>query len=160
LIIGRKEYSDNLLSKILQDKTNKILHTLSIKNKYKANIVENDISEETIKKYMNSNHEHCSLIFEDSLINYSSESFCKLLLNNNEYCSDIIISEQYPLGIPPKIRANLDLIFIFKNTNEDNIHKLYSLYGGIISSKELFKNTLLKYNCIVINNINNKVYYL
>ncbi len=36
-------------------------------------------------------------------------------------------------------------------------HKFYNYYGGVSETFEEFKNTLLKYDCLVFNNSSNSV---
>ena len=167
LIIGNNEESNDLISKLFEsplfDNKLKILYSPAFNN----NIKKIDIFRYFINEIDIDNHimlsqspKPCSIILKDDLKIVSTKSFLKLILNNKHYCSDIIISAQYPIGIPPNIRANLDYIFIFKDINERNHERLYTLYGSMWKSIDVFKYVLTKYECIVIDNINGKTYYL
>lgn len=51
---------------------------------------------------------------------------------------NLIITSQCPLGIPPAIRANIDYIFMFKESMVNNKKKLYEYYGGMLPSFDIF----------------------
>ncbi len=50
-----------------------------------------------------------------------------------------ILSLQHATDIPPAIRTNVDGVFIFRETNENNLKNIYLNYAGVIPKFEIFK---------------------
>ena len=63
---------------------------------------------------------------------------------------------QFPLGIPPHLRSNIDYIFIFRDNIIKNKQRIYEHYAGMFPSFEIFKTVMdsctENYECLVINN--------
>ena len=63
---------------------------------------------------------------------------------------------QYPLGIPPVLRSNVDYVFILREPNIRNRHIIYEQYAGIFPNFEVFNEVLNQctedYECLVIDN--------
>ena len=66
-----------------------------------------------------------------------------------------VISMQYPLGIPPNLRTNIDFVFIMRENNYSNRKRLYEAYAGMFPTFEMFCQVLdactENYECLVIN---------
>lgn len=79
------------------------------------------------------------------------------LLMNGRHCNVLsFLTMQYPLGIPPDLRTNIDYVFIFRETIRANRKRLWENFGGVVPSFEMF-NTLMDactadFHCLVINN--------
>ena len=80
----------------------------------------------------------------------------ELLMNGRHYGLFSAITLQYPLGIPPDLRTNLDYIFIFREPIRANRKRLYENFAGCIGSFAEFEFILdhctQDYSCLVINN--------
>lgn len=67
-----------------------------------------------------------------------------------------IITSQYPMGLPPTFRGNIDFTFIMRENIMSNRKKLYDNYAGMFPSFEMFCSTMDQctenYECLVINN--------
>ena len=67
-----------------------------------------------------------------------------------------IITMQFPLGIPPALRTNVDYVFILREPYMNNRQRLYVNYGSAFPSFEFFCQMMdqctQNYECLVINN--------
>ena len=68
----------------------------------------------------------------------------------------LIITMQYPLGIPPNLRTNIDYVFILREPYISNRKKIYENYAGMFPTFESFCQVMDQctenYECLVINN--------
>lgn len=75
----------------------------------------------------------------------------------------LLITMQYPLGIPPPMRANVDYVFLCRNNMVKEREKLYHQYAGMFPNMEVFNTVLTQctedYECLVISKrtISNKL---
>jgi len=62
----------------------------------------------------------------------------------------------YIMDIPPKLRTNIDYVFILKENNVNNRRKIYDNYANIFATFDEFCQVMDActddYECIVINN--------
>jgi hypothetical protein len=67
-----------------------------------------------------------------------------------------MITMQYPLGIPPALRTNVDYVFILREPYQSNRERIYRNYGSVFPSFEFFCQVMdqctQNYECLVINN--------
>lgn len=67
-----------------------------------------------------------------------------------------IIALQYPVGIPPKLRSNIQYSFLCRENSINLQKKYYDLYGGCFPTFEMFQDCFLKCTenrgCLVIKN--------
>ena len=67
-----------------------------------------------------------------------------------------IISMQYPLGIPPNLRTNIDFIFILRENIVANRKRIYDNYAGMFPTFEVFCQVMDQctenFECLVIDN--------
>jgi len=63
---------------------------------------------------------------------------------------------QYPLGIPPNLRTNIDFIFILRENIVANRKRIYDNYAGMFPTFEVFCQVMDQctenYECLVIDN--------
>ena len=68
----------------------------------------------------------------------------------------LIITMQYPLGIPPALRTNIDYVFILREPYIANRKRIYENYAGMFPTFESFCQVMDQctenYECLVINN--------
>ena len=64
--------------------------------------------------------------------------------------------EQYPLGVPPNLRTNIDYTFILREPYLTNRKRIYENYAGMFSTFESFCQVMDQctenYECLVISN--------
>lgn len=63
---------------------------------------------------------------------------------------------QYPLGIPPNLRTNIDYVFILREPYATNRKRIWENYASMFPTLESFSSildqTTENYECLVINN--------
>lgn len=142
---------------------------LFIHDKYDTSIIEKILfRQKTIlkslkveqEKYKKSNIDpRTFLIMDDCLFDskWTRDVVMRLLfMNGRHWKIMLIITMQYPLGIPPNLRSNIDYVFILKNNYISDRKRIYDNYAGIFPSFEVFcqvmDNCTNNYECLVICN--------
>lgn len=68
----------------------------------------------------------------------------------------LLITMQYPLGIPPNLRTNIDYVFILRENLVSNRRRIYENYAGMFPNFDVFCTVMDQctenYECLVINN--------
>lgn len=100
------------------------------------------------------------LILDDCM--YDSHSWVKdknmryILMNGRHIRVFFVLCMQYPLGIPPILRAQLDYIFVLREQVVSNRKRIYDNYAGMFPSFEVFcqvmDQTTENFECLVIKN--------
>ena len=79
-----------------------------------------------------------------------------LFMNGRHWKIMLIITMQYPLGIPPNLRTNIDYVFILREPYISNRKRIYENYAGMFPTFESFCQVMDQctenYECLVINN--------
>ena len=79
-----------------------------------------------------------------------------LFMNGRHIKVFLLITMQYPLGLPPHLRANVDYIFILRENQIKQQHRIYEQYAGMFHNFEAFATVLNacteNYECLVIDN--------
>jgi hypothetical protein len=79
-----------------------------------------------------------------------------LFMNGRHWKILYIITMQYPLGIPPNLRTNIDYIFILRENYHNNRKRIYEQYAGMFPTFEVFCQVMDQctenYECLVIHN--------
>ena len=98
------------------------------------------------------------LILDDCMYDnsWTSETNIRYIFLNGRHLKIFcLITMQYPMGIPPALRANVDYIFINRNNMVKEREKIYHQYAGMFPSFEVFNSVLTQttenYECLVID---------
>lgn len=79
-----------------------------------------------------------------------------LFMNGRHQKTFFLITMQYPLGIQPALRTNVDFVFILKEPFLNNRKRIYENYASAFPSFEFFCQIMdqctQNYECIVIDN--------
>ena len=79
-----------------------------------------------------------------------------MFMNGRHLKLFFIITMQYPLGIPPNLRTNIDFVFILRENIVGNRKRIYENYAGMFPTFEVFSQVMDQctenYECLVINN--------
>jgi hypothetical protein len=148
----------------------KMVPKLFIHNEYNTSIIENILKrqrsvlkqikkeEETYKKKSTIDL-RAFVIMDDCLFDniWSKDKMMKLLfLNGRHWKIMLIITMQYPLGIPPMLRTNIDYVFILREPYISNRKRIYDNYAGMFPTFDIFCQVMdsctENYECLVINN--------
>ncbi len=100
------------------------------------------------------------LILDDCLYDAKSwineESTRFVFMNGRHIDLMTIITMQYPLGITPNLRTNVDFVFILRENILGNRRRIYENYAGMFPTFEMFCNFMDQctenYECLVICN--------
>jgi len=79
-----------------------------------------------------------------------------LFLNGRWVKVFFLITMQYPLGVPPILRTNVDYVFILREPYMSNRRRIFENYGSAFPSFEFFCQVMdqctQNYECLVISN--------
>jgi hypothetical protein len=147
----------------------KMVPRLFIHNEYNTAIIENILKRQRtvlkqIKKEMESYKRttidpRAFVILDDCLYDntWSRDKMMRLLfMNGRHWKIMLVITMQYPLGIPPTLRTNIDYVFILRENYIANRRRIYDNYAGMFPTFESFCQVMDQctenYECLVINN--------
>ena len=142
---------------------------LFIHDEYNTAIIENILKRQKtvlkqvkkeIDQYKKSNIDpRAFVILDDCLYDatWTRDKMMRLLfMNRRHWRIMLIITMQYPLGIPPSLRTNIDYVFILREPYISNRKRIYENYAGMFPTFESFCQVMDQctenYECLVINN--------
>ena len=142
---------------------------LFIHDEYNTAIIENILKRQKtvlkqIKKemetYKKSNIDpRAFVILDDCLYDsaWTKDKVMRLLFMNGRHWKMIlIITMQYPLGVPPNLRTNIDYVFILREPYISNRKRIYENYAGMFPTFESFCQVMDQctenFECLVIKN--------
>ena len=142
---------------------------LFIHDEYNTSIIENILKRQKaalkqIKKEKETRNKsnidaRAFVILDDSLFDnkWTKEKMMRLLfMNGRHWKIMLIITMQYPLGIPPNLRTNIDYVFILREPYMANRKRIWENYAGMFPTFESFAQVMDQctenYECLVINN--------
>lgn len=80
----------------------------------------------------------------------------ELFMNGRHWKVMLIICMQYPMGLPPNLRTNIDYVFILRENVMSNRKRIYINYASMFPTFESFCSILdsctENYECLVIDN--------
>ncbi len=93
-------------------------------------------------------------LYDDSWVRDKNISY--LFLNGRWLKVFFLITMQYPLGIPPIYRTNVDYVFILREPYPNNRRRIFENFGGAFPTFEFFCQIMDQctenYECLVVNN--------
>jgi AAA+ ATPase superfamily predicted ATPase len=79
-----------------------------------------------------------------------------IFMNGRHVKTMLMITMQYPLGVPPTLRTNVDYVFILREPVVSNRKRIYENYAGMFPTFEVFESVMNSctenYECLVIDN--------
>lgn len=137
------EYKSSILEKLLA-------RQLAIKEK----------KEYYIKNYKKRIDTRAYVIMDDCLADskgwINDVNVKEVLYNGRHYDITYILTMQYPLGIPPSLRANFDYVFLLADDSYTNQEKMYKHYAGMFPKfpafQEVYNALTVDYHSMVIVN--------
>jgi hypothetical protein len=147
----------------------KMVPKLFVHNEYNTAIIENILKRQRtvlkqIKKEMETYKRstidpRAFVILDDCLYDntWARDKMMRLLfMNGRHWKVMLVITMQYPLGIPPTLRTNIDYVFILRENYIANRRRIYENYAGMFPTFEAFCQVMDQctenYECLVINN--------
>ncbi|ADX06273.1 putative VV A32-like packaging ATPase [Organic Lake phycodnavirus 2] len=142
---------------------------LFIHDEYNTGIIENVLKrQKAVIKQVNKQIEtykkssidaRAFVILDDCLYDngWARDKMMRLLfMNGRHWKVMLIITMQYPLGIPPTLRTNIDYVFILREPYIANRKRIYENYAGMFPTFESFCQVMDQctenYECLVIDN--------
>ena len=142
---------------------------LFIHDEYNTTIIENILQRQktvlkVIKKELETQKKtnidpRAFVILDDCLYDatWAKDKVMRLLfMNGRHWKVMLVITMQYPLGIPPNLRTNIDYVFILREPYIANRKRIYENYAGMFPTFESFCQVMDQctenYECLVINN--------
>ena len=142
---------------------------LFIHDEYNAVIIENILKrQKTVLKQIKKEMEtykrtnidpRAFVILDDCLYDatWTRDKMMRLLVMNGRHWKImLIITMQYPLGIPPNLRTNIDYVFILREPYIANRKRIWENYAGMFPTFESFCQVMDQctenFECLVINN--------
>jgi hypothetical protein len=147
----------------------KMVPKLFIHNEYNTAIIENILKRQRgvlkqVKKEMETFKRstidpRTFVILDDCLYDntWARDKMMRLLfMNGRHWKVMLLITMQYPLGIPPTLRTNIDYVFILREPYIANRKRIYENYAGMFPTFESFSQVMDQctenFECLVINN--------
>ena len=142
---------------------------LFIHEEYNSAIIENILKRQRIvlkqikketQAYGKSNIDARAFVILDDCLydnSWSREKVMRLLfMNGRHWKIMLVITMQYPLGVPPNLRTNIDYTFILREPYISNRKRIYENYAGMFTTFESFCQVMDQctenYECLVIAN--------
>jgi len=142
---------------------------LFIHNEYNSGIIENvlkrqkqvikEVKTEIETKRRSTIDPRTFLILDDCMYDatWTRDKMMRLLfMNGRHWKIMLIITMQYPLGIPPNLRTNIDYVFILREPYIANRKRIWENYAGMFPTFESFCQVMDQctenFECLVINN--------
>ncbi len=101
----------------------------------------------------------CFVILDDCLYDnsWSKDVLMRtLFLNGRHWKVMLVITMQYPLGIPPTLRTNVDYVFILRENYITNRKRIWENYASMFPTFDSFCAVMDQctenYECLVIDN--------
>ena len=147
----------------------KMVPKLFIHNEYNTAIIENILKRQRgvlkqVKKEIETFRRstidpRTFVILDDCLYDntWARDKMMRLLfMNGRHWKVMLLITMQYPLGIPPTLRTNIDYVFILREPYIANRKRIYENYAGMFPTFESFCQVMDQctenFECLVINN--------
>ena len=147
----------------------KMVPRLFVHHEYNTSIIENILKRQRtvlkeVKKEMAAYKRttidpRAFVILDDCLFDgsWTRDKMMRLLfMNGRHWKIMLVITMQYPLGIPPMLRTNIDYVFILRENYIANRKRIYENYAGMFPTFESFVQVMDQctenYECLVINN--------
>ena len=146
-----------------------IIPKLFIHDEYNTAIIENILKRQRavlkqhkkdIQVYNKSNLDPRAFVILDDCLydaSWTKDKMMRLLfMNGRHWKIMLIITMQYPLGIPPNLRTNIDYVFILREPYIANRKRIWENYAGMFPNFESFAQVMDQctenYECLVIDN--------
>lgn len=142
---------------------------LFIHDEYSSSIIANILKRQKvvlkqvnkqIEVYKRSNIDPRAFVILDDCLydnSWSKDKLMRLLfMNGRHWKIMLIITMQYPLGIPPTLRTNIDYVFILREPYISNRKRIFDNFAGMFPTFESFCQVMDQctenFECLVINN--------
>jgi hypothetical protein len=154
---GNGFYSSHVPKLFIHDEYNTAI-VENILKRQKAVLKQMKKEEEAYKRRSNIDP-RAFVILDDCLFDatWTKDKMMRMLfMNGRHWKIMLIITMQYPLGIPPNLRTNIDYVFILREPYINNRKRIWENYAGMFPNFESFAQVMDQctenYECLVIDN--------
>lgn len=154
---GNGFYSKHVPKLFIHDEYNTVIIE-NILKRQKA-IIKQMIKEKETYKKTSISDPRTFCILDDCLYDssWTKDKMMRLLfMNGRHWKIMLVITMQYPLGIPPNLRTNIDYVFILREPYIANRKRIWENYAGMFPNFESFAQVMDQctenYECLVIDN--------
>jgi len=147
----------------------KMVPKLFIHDEYNTAIIENILKRQKIvmkqvkkekEAYGRSNIDPRTFVILDDCLydnSWARDKLMRLLfMNGRHWKIMLVITMQYPLGVPPNLRTNIDYTFILREPYIANRKRIYENFAGMFPTFESFCQVMDQctenYECLVVSN--------
>ncbi len=147
----------------------KMVPKLFIHEEYNTAIIENILKRQKIvikqikkekEAYGRTNIDPRTFVILDDCLydnSWARDKLMRLLfMNGRHWKLMLVITMQYPLGVPPNLRTNIDYTFILREPYIANRKRIYENYAGMFPTFESFCQVMDQctenYECLVVSN--------
>ena len=116
------------------------------------------IKKKTTGEYGDDVDPRAFLIFDDCLYDdsWAKDTNMKcIFMNGRHFKLTFLLTMQFPLGIRPHLRTNIDYVFILRENIVSNRRRIYEHYAGMFPTLEIFCKIMDQctenYECLVIH---------
>jgi len=149
-------FQDLVPSKLIHDKYNPGIVMGSIKRQMAVKQARNHENRAGGRSHVDP---RAFLILDDCLYDktwMNEESTRYVFMNGRHIDLATFITMQYPLGVPPNLRTNIDFVFILRENVLGNRKRIYDNYAGMFPTFQMFCQFMDQctenYECLVICN--------
>lgn len=134
-----------------------------IHDEYKPNIIEGFVKRQKklLERYNEGEKDidlRAFLVMDDCLYDddwKKDKNIRMLFLNGRHWKAFYCLTMQYPLGIKPLLRSNIDYVFILRENIVGNRRRIYENFAGMFPTFEIFCSIMDQctenFECLVIN---------
>ena len=148
----------------------KIVPKLFIHEEYSSGIIENvlkrqrivlkELKKQPASRVVSGKVDPRSFVIMDDCLyddKWTRDRLMRLLfMNGRHWKIMLVITMQYPLGVPPNLRTNIDYVFVLREPYLANKRRIYENYAGMFPTFESFVQVMDQctenYECLVIDN--------
>ena len=154
---GNGFYSEHIPKLFIHEEYNSAIIE-NILKRQKA-VLKNMKKERLMNSTRNTNDPRTFCILDDCLYDatWTKDKLMRALFMNGRHWKIMLcITMQYPLGIPPNLRTNIDYVFILREPYIANRKRIWENYAGMFPTFESFCQVMDQctenYECLVIDN--------
>lgn len=144
----------------------RIIPALFIFDQYSDQLLHEKLHRQKKKKYKQKKYQEFKntdvrsfIILDDCLKDIErwirNDDVKELFFNGRHFDETFVFSMQYPIGIPPKFRTNVDFVVLFRDNANDNLERIYKYYAGMFDTfadfRDVFNQCTEDYGCMIID---------
>jgi GTPase SAR1 family protein len=125
---------------------------------YKEELLDDIVRSQKKRKRISEDKSHVVVVDDtiDNIDRFRSKNFMSIFLNGRFLRLGLICSMSYPYKLSPAVSCNTDYIFMFNDTNIENMIELHHRYGHIFDTFDEFYKVFQKItsepnSCLVLN---------